>query len=89
MRCVLFVSLVCTGYKSLSFGAVPQEIQFLLLLFCCFVFFFLDFESSIKVTGPCLQVKIPYVKQNCNFLGFALIVVRILMKHSGLSEEDY
>ena len=54
----------------------------------CFVFF-LDFASSGKVTGPCLQMKIPYVKQNCNFLGIALTVVCILMKHSGLSEEDY
>lgn len=79
MRSVLFVSLVSRSYKCLSFGGGPQEIQ---LLFC----FFLGFESSVKVTGPCLQIKIPYVKQNCNFLDITLIFAHIFAKHSSFRE---
>lgn len=50
------------------------------------VLFFLGFESSVEVTGPCLQIKIPYVKQNCNFLDITPIFVHIFTKHSSLRE---
>lgn len=58
MRSMLFVSLVCRSHKYLVFWKAHSRNR----VHVCFK---LGFESSVKVTGPCLQIKILSVKQNC------------------------
>lgn len=82
MRSMLFVPLVHRSYKCFSLGEFLRKYSY------CFGFF-MGFKSSVQITGPCLQIKVPHVKQNCNFLDITLIFVHIFTKHSSLREGYY